>query len=639
MSGRPLYLRTSTGQSFGPVDEPQLRALIDQGALGSAVVVSEDGETFAPPGQFLHLRTLFPPELWGQADGPILQGDLAIVSATRAYASVAAAEATGQIELSLPDRELQIAFRRGNPEAVESNHPEDALEAFLVTHGVEAAKLEKASASKAQFGGDVLAALFSQGLANPATLVPLLSQRSQQIALKALLATSGTFRFTDHQPPQKAMPLGNRWAVLVELVRRIPTVALRRRLSDVRGRAPMRSGGKVSPEELRLTPKELRALSNVDGVRTLDRLVQESPADEEHLLRLIYLLRELDAVTFSNVEDGPAAGRTAQGAPPPVAAAPRSAAPPAQPPRGPPVLNASGPGTAPPRAPPLSNAPPTSAASGPAGSAPRAPPSLTPAPPRPTASAPAQRSPPGASPAPQRPAPPPPAAAAPVDFAKELLELKGRVTKTKGMTAFELLGVADKADSATIKAAYFKLAKQLHPDTVPPGAPEELGKLKAALFAEVGEAYRRIGDEKSRVAYVEELAMGGSEVDVSRILQAEEEFSRAEILVKGRRFAEALKLLDQAISNNPDEGEYYAWRGFARYFVTVDKKVAKVEAYRDLQEALNRNPKCVAAYYYLGQIAKLSEDRTAALRNFQKTIELAPHHIDAQRELRILGKK
>jgi tetratricopeptide (TPR) repeat protein len=155
----------------------------------------------------------------------------------------------------------------------------------------------------------------------------------------------------------------------------------------------------------------------------------------------------------------------------------------------------------------------------------------------------------------------------------------------------------------------------------------------------VGEAYRRIGDDQSRADYLDELASGGSEVDVSRILKAEELFHRAELLVKGRRFAEAAGVLDEAIANNEEEGEYYAWRGYARFFAPSDKKAARQEAQRDLQAALDKNPKCVAAYYYLGQIAKLTEDRTAALRNFQKTIELAPHHIDAQRELRILGKK
>jgi curved DNA-binding protein CbpA len=230
-------------------------------------------------------------------------------------------------------------------------------------------------------------------------------------------------------------------------------------------------------------------------------------------------------------------------------------------------------------------------------------------------------------------------AEAPPDFAAEMAALRAQLAKVKELTAFELLGVPDNANSAAIKIAYFKLAKQAHPDTVPPGAPEELAKLKASLFAEIGGAYRRIGDDESRAAYVEELKAGGSEVDVSRILQAEELFNRATLLVKARRFAEAAQILDEAIQNNPDEGEFYAWRGFARFFAVPDKAMARRAANQDLDEALRRNPKCVAAYYYLGQIAKLSNDPSSALRNFKKTVELNPNHIDAQRELRLLGKK
>lgn len=258
------------------------------------------------------------------------------------------------------------------------------------------------------------------------------------------------------------------------------------------------------------------------------------------------------------------------------------------------------------------------------------------APPPPSRAPTLSATPPGAAPA-RAPAPEPPKA--PVDFAAQIAELRARVEKTRAMNAFEVLGVNEKTDTGSVKVAYFKLAKQLHPDTVPPGAPPELAKLKESLFAEVGEAYRRIGDDKSRADYVEELKSGGSEVDVSRILQAEDQFYRATLLVKGRRFADAAKLLDTAIANNPDEGEYYAWRGYARFFSTPDKDAARQEARADLDEAVKKNPKCVAAYYYLGQIAKLSNDPSTALKHFQKTVELDPHHIDAQRELRILGKK
>lgn len=209
----------------------------------------------------------------------------------------------------------------------------------------------------------------------------------------------------------------------------------------------------------------------------------------------------------------------------------------------------------------------------------------------------------------------------------------------KEQNHFERLGVADSADALAVKMAYFKLARLFHPDTVSPGASAEVMKLNEDIFAAVGEAYRVLIDETSRAKYVEELKSGAGEFDIQQLLAAEEHFHKATLLVKGRRFAEAMALLDQAIQMNPEEGEFYAWRGYARYFVNADKKVGLNEANRDLNLALKKNDKCAIAWFYMGQLAKLSGDGTTALKHFKKTLDLQPQHIDAQREVRMLTKK
>jgi curved DNA-binding protein CbpA len=224
--------------------------------------------------------------------------------------------------------------------------------------------------------------------------------------------------------------------------------------------------------------------------------------------------------------------------------------------------------------------------------------------------------------------------------AKELEELRARAAKLKGQNHFDVLGITQNADGSAVKLTYFKLAKVYHPDTVAPDAPPEISKLKAEIFSAVGEAYRVLNDDKSRANYLDEVKHGGGEkVDVAKLLAAEDLFHRAMLLINARRFPEGLKLLEEAITNNPDEGEFYAWRGYAKYFVLTDKAQAKREATEDLQKALKKNERCAPAQYFLGQIAKLSGDAAAALKHFKKTVELAPEHIDAQREIRLMAKK
>jgi curved DNA-binding protein CbpA len=222
----------------------------------------------------------------------------------------------------------------------------------------------------------------------------------------------------------------------------------------------------------------------------------------------------------------------------------------------------------------------------------------------------------------------------------ELRELQARLEKIRKQNHFQVLGVPETADATLVKAAYFKLAKIFHPDTVPPDAPPELGRAKAEIFAAVGEANRVLADDASRARYKETLAEGGpAEVDVQAVLQAEDTFNKGTALVRARRFVDAVKTFDDAIAANPREGEFYAWRGYARFFTLQDRKVAMVEALRDLNQSLKLNERCAPAHYFIGQLYKLTGDPATALKHFRRCVALDPQHVNAQREIRIATQK
>ena len=60
---------------------------------------------------------------------------------------------------------------------------------------------------------------------------------------------------------------------------------------------------------------------------------------------------------------------------------------------------------------------------------------------------------------------------------------------------YKTLGVAENADDATIKKAYRKLAKELHPDVT------GNDKKKTERFKEINEAYSVLGDAQKRKEY------------------------------------------------------------------------------------------------------------------------------------------
>ncbi|MCA3015159.1 MAG: DnaJ domain-containing protein [Myxococcaceae bacterium] len=585
-----------------------------------------------------------PPVAAGPLEAIPATGALRDVSCQRLYFLAAAQDLTGLLTLQLPDRALLLHFRKGSPDAVDSTHPEDALATFLLRKSlVTPDALGQAQREGARFGGELLPALFGLGLLNPNVAIEALSVRAGSIIGQALMATDGTFSFqTVDLPAHKVMPAGNRWQVYTEQLRRVPFAELRARLFPALDFPVMKGAGPVPATELRLSPQETRAYALFDGTRTLNQLLQSQAPEAEAALRVAFALYPCDLVSFAGtVVKFEAPERPAAPAGPPPSVRPVSPAPP-------PVI---APGPPPPARPVITPQHGTSASGGGAAAVPPPRPVLTPAggaparpvvsapmptvaaavpPPRPVVSAPAA--------APPKVSAPPKVAAPPQNFDAELKKLQELFEKMKKQTHFEVLGVGREAPANAVKVAYFKLAKDYHPDTVPPGAPEALSKAKADVFARIGDAHRTLSDENLKKDYLAELDAGGGgeKVDISKLLAAEERFQKGKILVQARKFPEAVKMLDEAIAANADEPEFLAWRGYARFFTVPDRKVGQVEAMKDISQCLKRNPNVVAAHYFQGVMAKILGDLQTAKKHFNQTVKLDPKHIDAQRELRMM---
>ena len=599
-----------------PLNRPPGRAPLQPEDAWAEAVPFE----LAPPGE-TRPPARAPAPLTSTFD--LLRADLAETNAVKIYVQGARAGATGLFFFDLEDRTTTLYLRRGNPESAESTHDSDAIGPFLVAQRLATSEqVARAEKEAIKYGNDVLAALFTLGAVNPGLVFPALAQRAADILLRAYLSPRGSFRFEALElPPNKVVPLGSRWGLLAEVIRRVPLPDLKARLMDVRERPVVRRGAGDALPDLRLTAQETRAASYFDGTRSLAHLAQSNAGEMDTILRVALLLREVDAVSFPEV---------ALRSPPPAPPAPQPSVAPAPPKARPTPLPRSPAPVAPPKASP---APAPTPARKPAAPAPAAggrpvTPALTPTG---LASLP-QVDPPRIAPL----APPPPPRPPSGGLAAELRELKARLERIRNENHFKILGLLDTADSGLIKAAYFKLAKQFHPDTVPPDAPPELGKLKAEIFAAIGEANRVLSDDASRARYRERLAEGGgADVDVQSVLLAEETFNKGTALVRARRFPEAVKTFDDAIAANPREGEFYAWRGYARFFTLQDKKVAMVEALRDLNQSLKLNERCAPAHYFIGQLYKLTGDGPTALKHFKRCVALDPQHVNAQREIRI----
>ncbi len=513
------------------------------------------------------------------AAGLAHEGSLTKDSALHVFALAAATQATGRLTLTPEGRSFALTFRRGTVEHVASTDPEDDLGRFLVRKGtVRSEALARAEAGKGAAGVDLASALIAQRLVNPADVAALLQEHGAQLVQRALGAESGSWSWNPQAaPPAGAFPLGPPLAMLCTAVRALDATTLVRRLGGREHRAATRVGGRIRMEDLRLNPQETRAAALFDGSRSPAEIAAATPGDALVVLRLAVLLGELELLAFGASAPAPKVAAPPPAARPPVA--PRAAAP---------------------------------AAKG------AAPPAVTPAAPH------------------ARSSPVPPA---PKALALDRASLEALYTKLAGADHFTVLGVKQDAPGAQIKLAYFQLAKSYHPDAVPADAPPEVKKLCADVFAKVSEAWAILGTDASRAAYIEKLKSGGTaEVDVMNIFQAENEFQAGTMLVKARKYDEALRKFEEAMKLNPDEAEFGMWKSWCEFLLSDDKKRKVVAATSAIELELKRNSRCAQGYLFLGQMAKLAGDLALAERQLKRGLEIAPDHGDLQRELKYLRR-
>jgi tetratricopeptide (TPR) repeat protein len=494
-------------------------------------------------------------------------GSLDDKSALHLHYLAAATQASGRLVLTIDAAIWALIYRRGVVEHAFSNREKEDLAEYLVGRGLlgpeQAADARQLAPT---FDGDVLGALVELRLLDPAARFQELKEHGAGLVWKTLLSERGTWRWEPGVPPPTfGFPMGNRWGLLADAVRRIEPAAVKARLGVRGALAVAKIHGRVDLSDLMLNPQEARAAAHIDGVRSLEELCAAFPGDAEALRRVVLLLAETELVTFG----APRIGVEKPAAPPPPA----------------------------PKAP-----------------APKAP-------------APASK--------------PAPAAAKPAPTAAPTLDaLRAEAERLRGADHFQVLGVTREADGSRIKAAYFQLARTFHPDAARDGEEPEARTLRADIFARVAAAWAALENDAARFAYAEELRTGaGAQVDIGRIYQAEQAFEKAVALAAGRAYAEALQKVNEAIALYDEEPEYHVWKGWLEFLLAPEAKRRSQRAASEkvIEAALEKSPKCVAGWLFLGRMAKITTDLPAAERFWKRGLEQVKDP-EVERELRFLKR-
>ncbi|HDH96489.1 MAG TPA: DUF4388 domain-containing protein, partial [Proteobacteria bacterium] len=240
--------------------------------------------------------------------------------------------------------------------------------------------------------------------------------------------------------------------------------------------------------------------------------------------------------------------------------------------------------------------------------------------------------------------------------------------KVQRANALEILGLSDNPTPDEVKQAYFKLAKEFHPDRYH-DKPSVIRIKAQEIFKGIQSAYELLNTQEKIDRYLEALRTRGPEgvglrmeeesskeeqrkEMLKKVIEAESAIQEAEKQIVAKNWVEAAKSAKRAIVLRPDEAEYMAIFGWALYNladlvadgraqIPEELELApdtdlKFVAREYINRALGTDPKLSRGYLYLGFIYKRQGLKDMAKRQFEKAVICDPSNIDAQRELNII---
>jgi len=197
---------------------------------------------------------------------------------------------------------------------------------------------------------------------------------------------------------------------------------------------------------------------------------------------------------------------------------------------------------------------------------------------------------------------------------------------------YQILGVKDSADESEIKSAYFKLAKQLHPDRLT-GAPDPEIKEKANfVFAAINKAFDTLSDPQRRSRYdtgedEEDDSDGRAKSNLKE--RARMLYQKAKTLYSQHRFWEAASLMDEAVGLDGDKSPYYLLLGMAQLHIQPQRRSAE----RNLKRAVEIDPWNSDALAGLGLLFQEEHLVNRAEGFYRKALSINPDHKIARRRL------
>ena len=216
--------------------------------------------------------------------------------------------------------------------------------------------------------------------------------------------------------------------------------------------------------------------------------------------------------------------------------------------------------------------------------------------------------------------------------------LKSLAASYEQLDYYQLLGIERSANTEQIQAAFFQLAKQLHPDKLGPDL-ADLRDTGSRIFSRLTDAQQTLTDPNRRTEYDRQLARGLTASDdeqerIQLVVHAATSFQKAEVLFKKRMFAAAELEAKRAHDDDPEQSDYLALLAW----IQANKPNSETQLPQILDRlnlAVKMGPENEKNRFYRAQVLSRLGRHREALADYRFVVSKNPHHIDALRELRI----
>ncbi len=204
---------------------------------------------------------------------------------------------------------------------------------------------------------------------------------------------------------------------------------------------------------------------------------------------------------------------------------------------------------------------------------------------------------------------------------------------------FEMLGVKESAESNQIRKKYMNLAKKWHPDRLAPEL-SDLRRWVEEIFHLLTVASDTLGDDKKRAEYQKTVMQGGgtpeSERKLNVVVEAAINFQKVDVLVKRKRYDEAMRICDHAMAAVRKEADYPAMKAWILLLRDgVEEEEVADEIRSLLRKTFSLNADHVHGHFVRAHFLKRLGNHDKALRHFKKVAKLDPKNLEAAREVRI----